>query len=951
MGNRYKKIRISGKVKTLTGGVILAFLLFAVSVDAQQIINGNFETGDFTGWTVTGPHSAEVIQYQGSWSAHIHISPGNASNSTSAGPPNDKWEMVSQSVFIPGVADSLNFYMAVSGSSWHDGGFVWIMDADSVGTYHRLYYTGSGGGTGQSYPWAFHQVNIEAWAGRQATFYFAGHNRNGYGDHQCDIYFDNISVSPLIPDTLPPSVTVDVPNGDEVWTVGDTELIEWTAEDDMGIQSDSVFYSVNNGSDWIFIAAHSGNPQSCEWNIPNNPSTQCLVKVVVYDGGQNSAVDESDAVFTIAADVSPPTIEVIEPNGGEDWGTFEWHTITWIANDNVGVVGDSIFYSINNGGEWTLIATHTGNPQTFAWQVPNTPSDECLVKVKVFDASNNCTEDVSDDNFIITYVEPPPLTYAVVIKQSTYNDPDWQAVADALLARYGGQLFIWNSSLSEIQDDVAEFRPSHIGFICDVPTANPSFIQSYVWPFTRALDDDVYCDAVWGIITGYDAQDALNLVSGPTGFEVKTSLSGTSSSNVNYFTQGIATNEATYNRYYVKYPDSILTVEYNDGPTDRTEWLVTMINEGIDIFDYAPVDIFVTSGHGGENVWQLHYPTSGNEGFFRSSNGQVYGDPHSGPNININSDNPKIYFGLGNCNIGQINNGGCMAPSWIHTGGAYQYTGYLIGEGGSSYQHGSTKAYFYKVARNNTWAEAYLLGNIAFKFDLINGTPGISSPPDLNGSALYGDPGMEIKMCNEGVFMQPLFTNELTINEGIDKDTVTYRITMNRGGNPGFTSKWGERHPAILLPFRAEDINIIYTDAMAVIVEDNFALMYIWYQNQPSLAQGETREVIFTCNHITTDINEPAMPNKDFANVVLYQNYPNPCTEITTIGFSVPDNTFVTLKVYDNFGKEVATLVNGLRPAGKFKVNWETGDLPNGIYFYRLQTDNITKVRKAILMK
>ncbi|MCK4360150.1 MAG: hypothetical protein KAV70_00275, partial [Bacteroidales bacterium] len=198
MGNRYKKIRISGKVKTLTGGVILAFLLFAVSVDAQQIINGNFETGDFTGWTVTGPHSAEVIQYQGSWSAHIHISPGNASNSTSAGPPNDKWEMVSQSVFIPGVADSLNFYMAVSGSSWHDGGFVWIMDADSVGTYHRLYYTGSGGGTGQSYPWAFHQVNIEAWAGRQATFYFAGHNRNGYGDHQCDIYFDNISVSPLI---------------------------------------------------------------------------------------------------------------------------------------------------------------------------------------------------------------------------------------------------------------------------------------------------------------------------------------------------------------------------------------------------------------------------------------------------------------------------------------------------------------------------------------------------------------------------------------------------------------------------------------------------------------------------------------------------------------------------------------------------------------------------------
>ncbi|MCD4745169.1 MAG: hypothetical protein K8R58_02595, partial [Bacteroidales bacterium] len=458
-------------------------VVFTILANPNQIfVNNDFETGDFTGWTVTGPHTANVVQYQGSWSGHIHINAGNASGS---GTPNDKWQMVGQSVFIPGVADSLNFYMAVSGSSWHDGGFVWIMDADSVGTYTRLYRTGGGGGNAQSYPWEYHQANIEAWAGRQATIYFAGHNSNGYGDHQCDIYFDNISVSPLIPDTIPPNVTVDVPNGGEVWTVGDTKVIEWTAEDDMGISSDSVFYSIDNGSNWIFIAAHSGNPQSSDWFIPNTPSTQCLVKVIVYDGGQNSASDVSNAVFTIAADASPPTVEVNEPNGGEDWGTFEWHNITWTADDNVGVIGDSIYYSIDNGGEWTLIATHTGNPQTYAWQVPNTPSDECLVKVKVFDASGNCTNDISDDNFTITYVEPPPLTYAVVIKQSTYNDPDWQAVADALLARYGGQLFIWENSLNEVQNDVGDFKPSHVGFICEVATTSPSFVQNSVWPFTR----------------------------------------------------------------------------------------------------------------------------------------------------------------------------------------------------------------------------------------------------------------------------------------------------------------------------------------------------------------------------------------------------------------------------------------------------------------------------------
>jgi hypothetical protein len=647
MKNQYKKNENLSKYKILISGAVFALLLFAVSVNAQQFNNGDFETGDFTGWTVTGPHSADVVQYQGSWSANIHIGSGNASNSTSAGPPTDQWQMVGQSVFIPDVADSLNFYMAVIGLNWHNGGSVWIMDADSVGIYTRLFYTGGGGGIAQSYPWEFHRVNIETWAGRQATIYFSGHNWNGGVDRQCIIFFDNISMSPLVPDTIPPSVTVNIPNGGEVWSVGQTKLIEWTTEDDMGIYFDSVFYSIDNGSDWIFIATHDGNPQSCNWTIANTPSTQCLVKVIVYDGGDNSDVDVSDVVFTIVADTSSPTVEVMEPNGGENWGTYEWHTITWTTDDNIGVVGDSIFYSVDNGSGWTLIATHSGNPQTYSWKLPNTPSDECLIKVKVFDTGNNSNEDISDETFTITYAEPSLLTYAVVIMQSTYNDPDWQAVADALLARYGGQLFIWENSLNEIQDDVADFHPTHIGFICEISTTSPSFVQNSVWPFTRALDNDAYCDAAWGIITGYNAQDALNLVSGPTGFEVKTCLGGTTSCNVNYYTQGISTSEGTYNQYFVKYPDSISTVAYSDGPTDRTEWLVTMINEGIDIFDYDPVDIFYTSGHGGPNVWQMHYPTSGDEGYFRSSNGQVYGDPHTGTDININSTNPKIYFGLG----------------------------------------------------------------------------------------------------------------------------------------------------------------------------------------------------------------------------------------------------------------------------------------------------------------
>jgi hypothetical protein len=938
-----------GRFKALIFAIFIMQFLISMPIHAQQFVNGDFETGDFTGWTVTGPvnHYTEIVQHQGSYCCYIEIRFGW--NYASGGePPNEFWEMASQTLIIPEEADSLGFYIEVlCANPYHDGGYVWIMDADSVGNYTRLYHSGGGNGVGQNYPWEFHRVNIEAWAGREVTIYLAGHNSNGDIDNQCDIYFDDLVFS----DNISPTVTLDVPNGGEVLMVGETFQIQWTADDNMYVHADSIYYSTSNGADWTLIAYHSGYQQTYDWIIPNTTSTQCLIKVVVYDVGGNSGEDVSDAVFTIAEDLLPPTVEVTSPNGGENWEVFEWHQITWIADDDIGVIGDSVFYSVNNGVDWNLLESQTGNPQSYFWSVPNTTSNECLIKVVVYDLSGNITEDISAGTFTIFYNEPPQPDYAVVIKQSTYNDPDWQAVADALQSRYQGELFIWENSPDEILNDVADFEPTHIGFVCEATTANPDFIQNIIWPFTRNLDNDVYCDAVWGIITGYNAEDALDIVTGHLGFNVRTVLGGTDDCDLEYYTQGIRTYEEEYNRYDVKNSDSMVIEEFTDGPTDRTEWLITMLNEGIDVLNYNPVDIFYTNGNGFHNNWQLHYPSPGQEGFFRSNDGQVYGQPSSGPPININSDNPKIYFGLGNSNIGQIYSTGSMAPSWIHTGGANQFTGYLINEEADSYQHGATKAYFYKVARNYTWAEAYLLGNIALQFDMMNGTPG-TNPPDLNGSVLYGDPGMQIKMSQQGEFKTPLFTSELIINEGTEIDTVTYKITMNREGNPGFTGKWGERHPAIIFPFRAKSIEIIYTNAIDAVVKDNFALMYIWYQGQPSLAEGETREVTFTYG-LQTGVEEQIFT--ETSKVILYQNYPNPFNTETTISFSLTTE-HTELSIYNITGQKVITLINKELSAGKHSFIWNGNDksnkqVPCGIYYYKIKTGEFSSTKKMILIK
>ncbi|MCX6164902.1 MAG: alpha/beta fold hydrolase, partial [Ignavibacteriae bacterium] len=85
----------------------------------------------------------------------------------------------------------------------------------------------------------------------------------------------------------------------------------------------------------------------------------------------------------------------------------------------------------------------------------------------------------------------------------------------------------------------------------------------------------------------------------------------------------------------------------------------------------------------------------------------------------------------------------------------------------------------------------------------------------------------------------------------------------------------------------------------------------------------------------------------------LNQNYPNPFNPTTTINYSIPQNSFVTLKVYDISGKEVATLVNSVISPGFYsiKFNSVTYGLSSGIYFYKLTAGSYINIKKLVLIK
>ncbi len=89
----------------------------------------------------------------------------------------------------------------------------------------------------------------------------------------------------------------------------------------------------------------------------------------------------------------------------------------------------------------------------------------------------------------------------------------------------------------------------------------------------------------------------------------------------------------------------------------------------------------------------------------------------------------------------------------------------------------------------------------------------------------------------------------------------------------------------------------------------------------------------------------------EISSYSLSQNYPNPFNPVTNISFSIPIRSFVSVKVYDLLGREVATIVSEEMSSGNYARSWNAVELPSGVYFYRLQAGSFTQTKKLVLLK
>jgi zinc protease len=389
------------------------------------------------------------------------------------------------------------------------------------------------------------------------------------------------------------------------------------------------------------------------------------------------------------------------------------------------------------------------------------------------------------------YADSTGADYAVVVSDATHKGADWARVVETLIEKHRGNKLIYESSPEELLDQLKRLHPRYTCFVVKPTEATRSFVSD-VHKLTRKYDGDPYTDTIWGILTGYDAANALRIAEHNSPLIVRKVASGTEVA-LEMCEEGVWYCELVQNKMVQKKRDG--RPEQLKGPSDTTETLVKALNE------YG-ADLFVTSGHATERDWSIGYRYR--NGQFRSGAGQLYGLDTTGRRHEINSPNPKVYMPVGNCLMGHIDGPDAMALAWMNDAGVHQMIGYTVSTW-YGYAGWGCLDYFVEQPGRFTFAEAFHANQHALVHGLLTCFPDIATadtvpsgrtrsqaplsdkakaaglnPQDGMGLlfdrdvlAFYGDPKWSAKMADrERAWEQTLIE---------DNGVYTFTITPKRG--------------------------------------------------------------------------------------------------------------------------------------------------------------------------
>ncbi|MEC7565757.1 MAG: hypothetical protein VX738_08740 [Planctomycetota bacterium] len=402
--------------------------------------------------------------------------------------------------------------------------------------------------------------------------------------------------------------------------------------------------------------------------------------------------------------------------------------------------------------------------------------------------------------------------YTVVVSQKTHKKPAWKKVVNALVSKHDAQLIVFDNQVASTLEPLTQQFPKYTCFVA-TPEETTTELVAAVHQLTRQLDADPYTDTQWGILTGFNAANALAIAEHREPLTIHKVASGTEIA-LQCCSEGLWYDELVKNKLVQKKRGG--TAQQLKGPDDTTSALAQTLN------DYQ-ADLFVTSGHATQGDWMIGFRYR--NGFFRSKAGQMFGVDTNQTRIDISSNNPKVYLPIGNCLMGNINGPDAMALAWMNDVGVKQMIGYTVPTW-YGYQGWGVLDYFIEQPGRYTMNQAFFANHHALIHRLGDSTTNANDQRglafDRDVVAFYGDPAWSAKMADG----QRSYEQTLTLRKGGATFTITPNLgeasfdTVNNNG-----SQRGGRPFVAFLDQRISNIKVTSGQQWNPVIMDNFILV------------------------------------------------------------------------------------------------------------------------------
>jgi zinc protease len=458
--------------------------------------------------------------------------------------------------------------------------------------------------------------------------------------------------------------------------------------------------------------------------------------------------------------------------------------------------------------------------------------------------------------------------YLVLASSDVKADTEWNAVAEALRKKHKAELVYFTDAPRQALSEIQRLRPRYVAIVETPENLGRDYIID-LNKLAREVDDDIYADYLWGVVTGYDAPQAMKMVDNSTEPLVIKNAVATI----------METNSAKwFDRYgYVDDHTPGLWGE-KTGPaepvTTGTVERQQVLRKFTDLYAKYDPDLVITAAHAREDALEMPFSL----GWIVAREGNLFAyDIKYTKELwpLVESGKRKVYFAVGNCLIGNINHTReSMAPAWMDGGNAAVMIGYVVTTWHGRNGWGGLKYWLTTPGRNNLaqsiylnqqdmlyqlsqWGPFFLEGDY---FTPGQENPGTEAPSrklaevlgkrptldqlgffhDRDVLAYYGDPKWDVNL--QQIPQENDYTTSIKVKGGKAIVTVTTNDNFNieRMKGDGFKQEHVLDLPfSYFFPTRLKNPRLAAGQPWKVAVAEDFLLIY-----DPGFEPGKSYKIV-----------------------------------------------------------------------------------------------------------